>query len=140
MIDTMLDIARSLTTLMAEESEQLSVRGQCADHVETVGAKRRLVAQLNTEVARLNREKPDWAQHASEQDNAALSEAMATLRDAAAHNVAVVDRHLSLSNEMIDAVAAEARRLTGNRGWSYRDTGMIMQRSGTSPISVNTRL
>lgn len=140
MIDTMLDMARSLSTLMAEESEQLSSHGLCADHAETVGAKRRLVAQLDTEIARLNREMPDWAQRASEQDKAALSEAMATLRDAAAHNITVVDRHLSLSNEMIDAVAAEARRLTGNRGLSYHDTGMIMQRSGTSPISVNTRL
>lgn len=140
MIDTMLDIARSLAMIMAEETEELSGRGQCADHAETVAAKRRLVAQLDTEIARLNREMPDWRQRSSEEENAALSEAMATLRDAAASNLAVVERHLSLSNEMIDAVAAEARRLTGNRGLSYRDTGAIMQRSGTSPISVNTRL
>ena len=140
MIDTMLDFARSLTTLMAEETDELLGRGQCADHAETVAAKRRLVAQLDTEIARLNRETPDWRQHLDQQVNLALGEAMATLRDAAAANAAVVDRHLSLSNEIIDAVAAEARRLTGNRGYSYRDTGTIMQRSGSSPISVNTRL
>lgn len=140
MIDTMLDFARSLTTLMAEETDELLGRGQCADHAETVAAKRRLVAQLDTEIARLNRETPDWRQHLDQKVNLALGEAMATLRDAAAANAAVVDRHLSLSNEIIDAVAAEARRLTGNRGYSYRDTGTIMQRSGSSPISVNTRL
>lgn len=140
MIDTMLDIARSLATLMTEETDALGESGRLADHEELVGAKRRLVAQLETEIVRLNREAPSWMEALDEEQDAALSEAMATLRDAAISNVTIVDRQLTLSNELIGAVAAEARRLTGNAGCSYLGTGSMMRRDGTSPITVNTRL
>ena len=141
MIDTILDLARSLASLMTEETGALGERGRMADHEELVGAKRRLVAQLEAEIVRLNREAPSWMNELDEDQDAALSEAMATLRDAAISNASVVDRHLTLSNDLIDAVAAEARRLTGNAGCSYLGSGSIMLRDGgTSPISVNTRL
>ncbi len=140
MIDTILDISQSLSSVMAEETGALDQRGRYADHAEMVGAKRRLVAQMEAEIVRLNREAPNWLRDLDEEQDAALTEAMGTLRDAAISNARVVDRHLSLSNDLIDAVAAEARRLTGNAGCSYRDTGSMMWRDGTSPISVNTRL
>lgn len=140
MIDTILDIAGSLASMMSEETVSLDERGGYVDHAEMVGAKRRLVAQMEAEIARLNREAPSWLQDLDEEQDAALSEAMATLRDAAASNATVVRRHLELSNDLIDAVASEAKRLTGNAGCSYRDTGSMTRRVGTSPISVNTQL
>ncbi len=140
MIDNLLDTARSLTSLMGEETGALGAPGRMANHEELVAAKRRLVAQLEAEIVRLNREVPGWMNDLEEEEGAALSEAMETLRDAAISNVAIVDRQLSLSNDLIDAVAAEARRLTGNSGRSYLGTGSMMQREGTSPISINTRL
>ena len=140
MIDTILDIAQSLASVMAEETGALNQRGRYADHAEMVAAKRRLVAQMEAEIVRLNREAPSWLTDLDEQQDAALTEAMATLRDAAISNASVVDRHLALSNDLIDAVASEAKRLTGNAGCSYRDTGSMTWRQGTSPISVNTSL
>ena len=140
MIATIVDIAESLASMMSEETVSLDERGRYADHEEMVAAKRRLVAQMEAEIARLNREAPSWLQDLDEGQDAALSQAMATLRDAAASNAAVVKRHLELSNDMIDAIASEAKRLTGNSGCRYRDTGAMTRRNGTSPISVNTRL
>ncbi|MBB3032482.1 flagellar protein FlgN [Alteriqipengyuania lutimaris] len=140
MIDSMLDTANSLASLMTEETDALGERGRLADHEELVAAKRRLVAQLEAEIVRLNREVPAWMDDLDEDQDAALSQAMATLRDAAISNVAVVDRQLTLSNDLIEAVAAEARRLTGNAGCSYLGSGSMMLREGTSPISVNTQL
>lgn len=140
MIENMLDISRSLASLMEEETGALGQGGRCRDHAEMVSAKRRLVAQLEAEIVRLNREVPDWMNDLDQDQDASLTEAMATLRNAAATNASMVDRHLALSNDLIGAVTAEARRLTGNSGLSYRDTGSMMQRAGTSPISVNTSL
>ena len=140
MIEKMLDIARSLAALMAEETVSLGDRAWLADHEEMVAAKRRLVAQLEAEIARLNREAPNWMTQLNETEDAALTDAMAILRDAAISNASMVDRHLTLSNDIIDSIAAEAKRLTGNAGCSYLDTGTMMLRDGTSPISVNTRL
>ena len=74
-------------------------------------------------------------------DRADLEAALiATLREAAAFNATVVKRQLALSNDLIEAVAGEAKRLTGNAGCSYRDTGSMAWRAGSSPISVNTSL
>ena len=141
MIDTILDIAQSLASVMEEETGALDRRGRYPDHAEMVAAKRRLVAQMEAEIVRLNRETPSWLTDLDQEQDTALTGAMATLRDAAISNARVVDRHLALSNDLIDAVAAEAKRLTGNGGCSYLGTGSIMQRDGgTSPISVNTRL
>jgi len=141
MIDTILDTARSLASVMEEETGALDARGRYPDHAEMVAAKRRLVAQMEAEIVRLNRETPNWVRDLDEEQDAALTEAMGILRDVAIANARVVDRQLALSNDLIDAVAAEAKRLTGNGGRSYLGTGSIMLRNGgTSPISVNTRL
>ena len=140
MIDSLLDAAQSLTSLMAEEDHALSTRGRCVDHAETVAAKRRVAAMLEAEIARLNRIDTNWMARLEEDDQTTLREAMAALSQAALANYQVLERHLSLSSEMMDAVTAEAKRLTGNRGCSYQINGALVQRDGSSPISVNTRL
>ena len=140
MIDVILDKAQSLASVMTEETAALNQRGRYADHAEMVAAKRRLVAQMEAEIVRLNRETPNWLRDLDADQDAALTDAMGTLRDAAASNATVVKRQLALSNDLIEAVAGEAKRLTGNGECSYRDTGTMMLRDGTSPISVNTRL
>lgn len=140
MIEDVLDVSGSLTRLMRDESAALLEQGRCAEHAQIVAAKRRLSGQLDGEIARLNRVMPDWLQQLGDDAGAALRSAIADLREAAAANARIVERQLSLSNEMIAAVADEARRLSGNQGFSYQETGTMMHRDGTSPISVNTRL
>ena len=140
MIENILDVSASLTRLMGDEDAALLNIGRCAEHEQIVAAKRRLAGQLDGEIARLNREQPDWLQQLDEDAGAALRASVADLREAAAANARIVERQLSLSNDMIAAVAEEARRLSGNRGFSYQETGAMTHRDGTSPISVNTRL
>lgn len=140
MIDTILDAARSIASLMDEETEALGQRGRLADHAELVAAKRRLVAQMEAEIVRLNRETPNWLRDLDAEQDAALTEAMGTLQAAAMSNATMVRRQRDLSNDLIDAVAAEAKRLTGNSSCSYRDTGSVTWRQDSSPISVNTSL
>lgn len=140
MIENMLDVSGSLTRLMRDEGAALLEHGRCAEHAEIVAAKRRLAGQLDGEIARLNREMPDWLQQLGEDARVALHAAVADLGEAAAANARIVERQLSLSNDMIAAVAEEARRLSGNRGSSYQESGAMAHRVGTSPISVNTRL
>ena len=110
---------------------------------ETVGKKGALGAILRGLGALPKEERPAAGQEINKvkaKIEKALTDAMGTLRDAAASNATVVKRQLALSNDLIEAVAGEAKRLTGNGGCSYRDTGTMMLRDGTSPISVNTRL
>lgn len=140
MIESLLDISGSLSRLMHEEGSALLQHGRCAEHEQIVAAKRRLVGLLDGEIARLNRENPDWLEQLDEDAAAALRTAVGDLSEAASSNARIVDRQLSLSSEMIAAVAAEARRLSGNRGFSYLETGGMMLREGTSPISINTQL
>lgn len=140
MIESLLDIAGSLSRLMHEEGRALAEHGRCSEHEEIVAAKRRLVGLMDGEIARLNREAPDWLQRLDEDASMALRTAVGELSEAASGNARIVERQLSLSSEMIAAVAAEARRLSGNRGFSYLETGDMMLREGTSPISINTSL
>ncbi len=140
MIAKFLDTANSLVALMRDETHDLEAAGQHPDHDEIAAAKMRLVATLETEVSRLNREEPEWLSKLGENDRSTLSEAMGVLRDTAENNQVILKRHLDLSTQLIDAVSYEAKRVTGNGGISYQSSGAIAPHDKSSPISVNTRL
>ena len=135
-----LDITRSLVTIMREESEQLLTVGRYAEHGVMTQAKTRLTAMLDAELMRLNRTEPGWLDKAESEDRDALTAAFAELKDVAAENAEVVARQLDLSRDLIAAVSHEAKRLTGRRGVAYRPTGAIKETISSAPISVNTAL
>ena len=140
MTEDLLDLVRSLVILMEEETERLHTPGRFADMAETAAAKTRLVAALEAQNARLDRERPDWLQSLPEEERETLREAVTALRSASQRNSAILARQIELSNEMMAAVTHEARRLAGTRSTTYGATGNVHRVEGAAPISINTRL
>jgi hypothetical protein len=52
----------------------------------------------------------------------------------------VLERQIDLSTEMMGAVAAEARRVTGSRSSIYGARGRVARSDAAAPISVNASL
>ena len=140
MIEELLDLMRSLVILMEEETARLSAPGRHPDMAETAQAKVRLVAALETANARLTRELPNWMEALPDEERERLREAVTALRTASAANAAILKRQIELSNEMMEAVTHEARRLTGARNTTYGAAGNVHKVRGAAPISINTQL
>ena len=135
-----LDTVLSLTALMEEESDRLTMPGLHRDLGECSAAKVRLVGLLDQEMARRNRENPDWLRELEPEARQQLCAAIATLLDTATVNADVISRQIALSAEMIGAVAAEVQRLTGTTSATYGAHGGMSQTAQATPISLNTRL
>ena len=133
-----IDVMASLTLIMNEETDRLRARERGIDLAELAAAKVRLVGMLETELARLEREQPGWADAMEEDERERLSEALVALGEASTANAAILERQIGLSIEMMGAVANEARRLAGKRAYTYGASGDLSQTSLATPISVNS--
>lgn len=140
MASELIDTIRSLVALMREETEILRGGGRTAAVEEIAAAKLRLTASLETQIAQAERERPDWRSRLADEDQAALREATDALRQVAADNAEVLERQISLSREILDAIAAEAKRLSGSRSQTYCARGEVFRVDAPTPISVNTSL
>lgn len=134
----MIDIMISLTILMNEETERLCGRERALDLAELAAAKVRLVAKLEEILARRNRYQPDWTDEMDEEARARLTDCLADLRAASATNASILERQIDLSMEVMTAIANEARRLTGNRAYTYGARGDLAKTDLATPISFNT--
>lgn len=135
-----LDTVVSLTALMTEESEMLAARGPHPVLPEIAEAKVRLVASLETQIAQLARERPDWMEALEPEARETLANAMGELRDAGIVNAEILSRQIELTGEMMAAVAAEAQRIMGTRHGTYGAHGALFQIDQPTPISLNTSL
>lgn len=140
MISDLIDTVHSLVSLMREETDRLLSRGPAGDLTELATAKGRLVGWLDARAAKLNREQPDWFERLEGEDRDALSAALAELRDISAENADALQRQIRLSVEMLDAIGAEAKRLSGTRTETYCARGGVSRVELPTPISVNQRL
>lgn len=138
--DSLTDTIRSLTALMREETLLLGQFGGRRDIEDLAAAKLRLTAALETELAARGRDRPDWQAELSAEARAALAEAVDDMQRASAANADVLLRQIELSRDMLDAIAAEAKRLSGTRSQTYRATGGLIQVDLPAPIAVNTSL
>ncbi|WP_188054522.1 MULTISPECIES: flagellar protein FlgN [unclassified Sphingosinithalassobacter] len=134
------DAIVSMTALMEEESEQLARSARVPELPEIASAKLRLAGKIENEVARLGRETPDWIETLDDELRAELADASQALRDASLVNAQVLKRQIELSVEMMEAIAAEAKRLTGTRNATYGARGALGGIDAPAPISINTRL
>lgn len=137
MTDGLLDIIQSLTRLMREETALLLDAGPRRDLEALAGAKLRLTASLEAQLAARERAQPD-ARGDEQADT--LADAIREMQDVSAENARVLKRQIELSREMLDAIAAEAKRLAGSRTQTYGATGGVFRIDGSTPISVNTSL
>lgn len=140
MVSDLVDTIRSLVALMREETDQLLSPGPTGDLGELATAKGRLVGWLEARAAKLGREQPDWYERLEAEDRDALTEILAELRDVSAENAHALDRQIRLSVEMLDAIGAEAKRLSGTRTETYSAFGGVSRVELPTPISINQRL
>lgn len=140
MANELIDLATSLTQLMEEESEALALRGRMPELTEVVVAKVRLAGQIESEVARLERETPGWNHALPEDERAAMADTFGRLRDASIVNAQVLERQIAFSSDLMSAIAGEAQRATGKRRSTYGAGGDILHIDLSAPISVNACL
>ncbi|MFA6124363.1 flagellar protein FlgN [Sphingomonas sp.] len=140
MADELIDLATSLSHLMEQESEALALSGRMPALSELVAAKVRLVGQIEAEVSRRQRETPDWADTATDEQRAEMALAFGHLRDASIVNAQILERQIAFSTELMGAIAAEAQRVTGKRSSTYGASGGMTRIELPAPISINARL
>ena len=134
----MIDLMISLTDIMKEETSLLQGRERAAVLAELAAAKARLVGQLEEMLARRNRLESGWTEEMDEETRARLDDCLADLRTASAVNADILERQIELSTEMLSAIASEARRLAGNRTYTYGAGGDLARMELPTPISFNT--
>ncbi|QHL89756.1 flagellar biosynthesis protein FlgN [Sphingomonas changnyeongensis] len=140
MIDDMIETIQSLNALMREETGLLATAGRSRDIEPVAAAKLKLTATLETQMAALAREQPDWRETMAPEPRAVLIEALDELQDVAADNARMLSRQIDLSRDIMDAIAEEAKRLSGTRRQTYGAAGGLFEMDQATPISVNTSL
>lgn len=140
MASEFIDIVTSLTAIMEEETVRLLSPGRHRDFAEMAAAKIKLVAALEMKTAQHARMRGDWLATLSDEMRDTLTAAIKHLGAAAQVNARVLERQIDLSTEMMDAVATEARRLSGARSAIYGSSGILSRNDSASPISVNSSL
>jgi flagellar biosynthesis/type III secretory pathway chaperone len=138
MVDDVIELMSSLTMVMEEESTRLRSHKRGGDLSEMATVKIRLVGMLETELARLERNCMEWAKALDSEEQERLTEAFGMLSIASTDNASILERQMTLSAQMLDAVTAEARRLAGKRAATYGARG-AMEPDCTAPISVNSQ-
>ncbi|MCJ8158663.1 flagellar biosynthesis protein FlgN [Sphingomonas sp. LaA6.9] len=138
MASNVIDVMASLTLIMNEETDRLRGHERALDLAELATAKVRLVGVLETELARINREQPGWTEALDDEQRDALANALIALGDASTANAAILERQIDLSAEMMGAVAAEAKRLSGSRTSTYGAQGNVSHMEMATPISINS--
>ncbi|MEG3144354.1 flagellar biosynthesis protein FlgN [Sphingomonas sp. RT2P30] len=140
MASEFIDLLMSLIAIMEEETARLLAPGRHQDFAEMAAAKIKLVAALEIKTAEHGRKRSDWVSKLDAETREALTAAIRHLGAAATVNARVLERQIDLSTEMMSAVAAEARRLSGTRSAIYGASGALSQTEIATPISVNASL
>jgi len=140
MTDILLPILTSLTALMVEETALLAGGARPSEVAPLASAKLRLVGELEAAGAEQDRLTPDWLASLPATDRSQVRAEVSALRAAAEANAAALRRQLDLSRDLLGEIANEARRLSGTRQKTYRNSGVLQQSDNPSPVAVNTRL
>lgn len=135
----MLELIESLTLVIQEETDRLEAGERASDLAALAAAKARLVSSLEVMSARAERKHPEWIEQLGDEARQKLADTFSTLKDVSLRNAYVLERQISLSQEMMDAVAAELRRLTGKSISTYDELGELGRTEMPAPISINTQ-
>ena len=139
MIGELQDTMTSLTALMNEEVTLLGSGGD-ARLAAVAAAKARVTAALESQIAVLERIEPEWRTDLGADERTALAASLDQLQQAAIANAGMLARHIDLSRELLDAISAEAGRLSGTRTETYQASGGLRQIELPVPIAINTSL
>lgn len=134
------ELVKSLTSLamiLDEENDRLTRPANASDLPELVAAKVRLAGIVDAEAIRLAREQPRWLDDLPEQDQNEVRSLLETLVRRLGVNANLLERRIALCDEIMGAIAAEARRLTGAKSAVYGVRGTLMSSEQATPISIN---
>lgn len=138
MAPELVEAMQSLAMLMEEENTALEQVGRL-EHLQTlVAAKLRLVSNVEAMLARANREQPDWIEQLDEEERQEFRAMVESLMKIAQQNGTILQRQIDVSNDLIDAIATEARRLNGSRSMTYTARGGLARSDGVAPIAVDS--
>jgi flagellar biosynthesis/type III secretory pathway chaperone len=139
-ISALLDSINALIAVMEEESETLALYGPRTGIAELGAAKTRLVARMEGQLAKLNRDNPAWHRDMDSEIRDELTAAYNDMHNASVINSAILERQIDLSSEMLAAVGLEIERLTGRGATTYGSGGKVKTARGRPPLSINTQL
>lgn len=134
------ELVKSLTSLamiVDEENDRLTRPANASDLPELVAAKVRLAGIVEAESIRLAREQPRWLDDLPEEDQNEVRSLLETLVRRLGVNANLLERRIALCDEIMGAIAAEARRLTGAKSAVYGVRGTLMTSEQATPISIN---
>ena len=129
----------SLVGIMQEENEVLRA-GRRGELAELAAAKLRLTAELERSIAQLTRQGANWQAELPVEERSAFIQASADLQAVAAENAQLLRRQIELSRELMNAIAAEAKRVVGTRSEVYGSGGGLQRSDLPAPIAVNASL
>lgn len=130
----------SLAQLIDEENDRLTRPALHPDMPAIVEAKLRLSSQVQVHSARLAREQPDWLTGLDAPTRAAVGVAIEGLLRRLDVNARLLERRIALCDDLMGAIADEARRLSGARSATYGARGAIVHSQRAAPISLNNTL
>lgn len=138
MASELVEAMQSLAMLMDEENAALGQVGRL-EHMETlVAAKLRLVSNVEATLVRLNREQPGWIEQLDDEERQEFRALVESVLEISQRNGETLQRQIDISNDLIDAIASEARRLNGSRSATYTANGALSKTAGVAPISVDS--
>ncbi len=136
----MIELVKSLTSLamiLDEENDRLTRPANASDLPELVAAKIRLAGIVEAESIRLARERPRWLEDLPEEEQDEIRSLLETLVRRLGVNANLLERRIAMCDEIMGAIAAEARRLTGAKSAVYGVRGTLMSSEQATPISIN---
>ncbi len=136
----MIELVKSLTslaTILDEENDRLTRPANASDLPELVAAKIRLAGIVEAESIRLARERPRWLDDLPEEEQDEIRSLLETLVRRLGVNANLLGRRIAMCDEIMGAIAAEARRLTGAKSAVYGVRGTLMSSEQATPISIN---
>ena len=136
----MIEPVKSLTSLamiLDEENDRLTRPANASDLPELVAAKIRLAGIVEAESIRLARERPRWLDDLPEEEQGEIRSLLETLVRRLGVNANLLERRIAMCDEIMGAIAAEARRLTGAKSAVYGVRGTLLSSEQATPISIN---
>lgn len=131
------EVMVSLCAVMREETQRLEAGTRALTLGELAEAKARLVGTLEERLARLTRQAPQWNADMDGSTRQEFVRALEELQEASAANAAMLQRHIEMSADLMAAISAEAKRMTGSRTYAYGSSGTMARADLTTPISLN---
>lgn len=134
------DALSALAQLIDDENDRLISPVPHSDLPAIVAAKVRLSGQVQMHSARLAREQPDWMAGLDQPTRDSVAAAIEVLMRRLDVNVRLLERRISLCDDLMGAISDEARRLSGARSATYGARGAIVYSQRATPISLNDTL